>query len=78
MADITDIVDKETAKDILSYALDHYDEGWDVIYECYSIPDIIKLTGSAGSGYSCYKDALAKVAEFVEVYNDRKEDIQNA
>ena len=78
MADITRAVDIDTAKDIMEYAKDHYNEGWDVIRECYSLNDIIELTGSAGShsGYSTYKEALAKVADFVEVYNDRKADIQ--
>ncbi len=78
MSDITDIVDEDTAKKILDYAKEHYEEGWDFIYECYTIQEIIEITGSAGSGYSCYKEALSEVADFVSIYNDARSDIQGA
>jgi len=78
MADLTNVIDEETAKDILAYALDHYDEGWDFILECYSKSDIIELTGHCGThgGYSTYSQALAKVADFVETYNSHRDDIR--
>jgi len=78
MADITDAVNKEMAKYVLEYAREHYNEGWDTIYECYDIKDIIELVGDCGKDWSSFQEALQEVADFVGTYNDVRSDIQNA
>jgi len=64
------------AKFVLAHAKDHYEDGWDVIVECYTIDEVVELAGSCGSDWTTFQEALATVADFVEVYNDRKADIQ--
>lgn len=78
MPDITNLVDIEMARYVLDYAKDHYEEGWDFIYECYSQKEIIDMVGHAGKDWGTFQEALAKVEDFVGTYNDVRSDIQNA
>lgn len=78
MPDISNLVDIEMAKYVLNHAKDHYEEGWDFIYECYSIPDIIALAGNCGKDWGTFQEAVSKVADFVGTYNDVRSDIQGA
>ena len=78
MADISNVVDIKMAEFVKAYALEHYEEGWDFIYECYDNEDIIDIAGNCGKDWGTFQEALKKVAEFVETYNDYKNDIINA
>lgn len=33
---------KAAAKAVMAHALEHYEEGWDFMVECYSVEDILK------------------------------------
>ncbi len=78
MPDITHIVNEEMAKYVLDHAKEHYEEGWDFIYECYNTDDIVKLAGNCGKDWGTFQEALATVEEFVGTYNDIRNDIRNA
>ncbi len=77
MSDLTYEVDQVMAKYILDYALDHYDEGWDFVYECYSKQDVIDFVKQDGH-YISNKEALCRFSNFVTIYNDVRDDIRNA
>jgi len=78
MADISNAVNIKMVEFVKAYALNHYEEGWDFIYECYDNEDIIDITGNCGKDWGTFQEALKIVAEFVRIYNDYKNDIINS
>jgi hypothetical protein len=59
---------------VKQHAVDHYEEGWDVVVECYGDADLARTIGRART----VKGALAKFEAMVDVWNDRCADARNS
>jgi len=64
---------QEIAKKILAYALDCYNYGWDVVYECYAEADIIREMEE--EKLSSYTATLAHFRFIVSVKKDQRREI---
>lgn len=62
---------QEIAKAIVTYAKDHYEDGgWDVLVECWSLPEIEELIPEGTS----LSDALASFQSLAAVWAERQAD----
>jgi hypothetical protein len=61
----------ERIRAVRRYALEHYEAGWDVIYEAWDDVDI------AAEINLCKTDdgAIKKIAEYVKLHNERRQEI---
>lgn len=61
------------ADDILAYALENWDsDGWDYIYECYSVDDIIDMISSCHD----FDEALSLVAATALAYAEARDEAE--
>lgn len=61
------------AEAILDYAHDHYEEdGWDYIYECFSVDDIVDIISWSNS----YDEALFIVSTHASIYDERRAEVR--
>lgn len=57
---------------VRAHAMEHYNDGWDVVVEAYDDAQLTEMIGRART----VKGAIGKVAEVVEVVDDRRRDIE--
>jgi len=64
----------ELLKAVRAYALDHYEQGWDVLIECHSDAEIIEAIGKAKT----VKGAIANVSRNlgIKVFASHRRDIE--
>jgi len=61
------------AEDILAYALVNWDsDGWDYIYECHSVDDIVDLISS----YHDYDSAFNYIASIALDYEEARNEVR--
>lgn len=60
---------------VQKYARNHYGEdGWDVVVECYSRPDIVEVILDAGARTPT--QAVKAMREICTAWDDRRKDIE--
>lgn len=64
--------DQELIEAVKAHALTHYEQGWDVIVECYDDADIAELIGAART----VKGAITKAAYLVNIRESYAADIR--
>lgn len=69
-AERTAATGRELVKAVRDHAQAHYDEGWDVIVEAYEDSEIVEAYGDATNP----EQAIARMAEIVELRNDYRQD----
>lgn len=72
-------VEVELCTKIRQYALEHYQEsGWDVLVECWDNSDILNdlIESKINPETVSLEDAIAAIASTLDVYDDRRKDIQ--
>lgn len=63
----------ELVAHVKAHARENYGRGWDSIVECWGDDDILKELREAGAATKA--DAIAAIAEFVTLYQQRKDDV---
>lgn len=64
----------EMVEAVEKYARNHYGkDGWDVVVECYSRPDIVEVIQDAGARTPT--QAVKAMREIVTAWDDRRKDV---
>lgn len=61
-------------KEVREYALDHYEEGWDVIVESFTDVELDELIAKAAS----LEQAIKRVGAYVQLFKEVGDDIRGS
>lgn len=74
----------ELIKKLQAHALENYNKGWDIFYECYTDLDILRdihehneYLKKQGETIETFEEVLAFFQETMNIQNERRDEVQS-